>query len=86
MMGPYGPLPAYWGSPAQQLAAGSAAKILQPLKMTAFRGSEKEQGAKAKAMRLVQSMKVCKNATPNLTENQIGCMTMWANLTDSARD
>jgi hypothetical protein len=51
--------------------------------MTAFRGSKGEQGAKA--MRLVQSMDVYKDSTPNLTENQI-CMTMWANLADSARD
>jgi hypothetical protein len=75
--------PAYWGPPAQPSAAGSAAKIFQPLKMTAFRGSKGEQGAKA--MRVVQSMDVYKDSTANLTENQI-CMTMWANLTDSARD
>jgi hypothetical protein len=83
MVGPNGPPPAYWGPPAQSSAAGSMAKIFQPLKMTAFRGSEGEQGVKA--MRLVQSMDVNKDSTPNLTENQI-CMTMWANLTDSARD
>jgi hypothetical protein len=51
--------------------------------MTAFRGSTGEQGAKA--MRLVQSMDVYKDSSPNLTENQI-CMTMWADLTDFARD
>jgi hypothetical protein len=82
-MGPYGPPPDYWRPPAQSSAAGSAAKVFQPLKMTAFRGSKGEQGAKA--MRLVQSMDVYKDSTPNLTENQI-CMTMWANLADSARD